>query len=113
MQDNTLNNKKSKGSRGVFIVWFAMAALVLLVLVSSFTLIWRARSEVQTQDHCMVMADAVLKQTILNEERITDAERVLSENDLLLNALAGWCWNWVGEDWEQYENEEDDQHDDC
>ncbi len=102
MQDNTLNNKKSKGSRGVFIVWFAMAALVLLVLVSSFTLIWRARSEVQTQDHCMVMADAVLKQTILNEERITDAERVLSENDLLLNALAGWCWNWVGEDWEQY-----------
>ena len=56
------------------LVWICAAGVILALLVPCFSLIWRDRNRTHTRDECRLLADAILKQSNVEQKRIRKNE---------------------------------------
>ena len=73
------------------LLWILLAALMLAILVPCFSLIWRDRTQTHTKEECRLLADAVLKQSDVEQKRIEKNDQFLHTYLYALNALSGWA----------------------
>ena len=96
---NPLDQLKEQISFGKAAVpWLVLAALMLAILVPCFSLIWRDRTQTHTREECTLLADAVLKQSGVEQNRIQKNDQFLRTYLYALNALSGWAWSYGGTD---------------
>ena len=77
-------------------LWLLVAGLILALLVPCFSLIWRDRNRTHTRDECRLLADAILKQSDVEQKRIQKNEQFLQTYLSALNALSGWAYAYGG-----------------
>ena len=71
---------------------------MMAILVPCFSLIWRERTKTHTKEECTLLADAVLKQSAVEQKRIEKSDQFLETYLCALNALSGWAWAYGGTD---------------
>jgi small conductance mechanosensitive channel len=74
---------------------------MMAILVPCFSLIWRERTKTHTKEECTLLADAVLKQSDVEQKRIEKSDQFLETYLCALNALSGWAWAYGGTDEEE------------
>ena len=79
-----------------FLVWLCASGLILAFLIPCFSLIWRDRNRTHTRDECRLLADAILKQSDVEQKRIQKNEQFLQTYLSTLNALSGWAYAYGG-----------------
>ena len=90
--------KKNNEFLKAVLVWICAAGVILALLVPCFSLIWRDRNRTHTRDECRLLADAILKQSNVEQKRIRKNEQFLQTYLSTLNALSGWAYAYGGTD---------------
>ena len=90
--------KKNNEFLKAVLVWICAAGVILALLVPCFSLIWRDRNRTHTRDECRLLADAILKQSDVEQKRIRKNEQFLQTYLSTLNALSGWAYAYGGTD---------------
>ena len=85
------------------ILWIVLSFCCFLILIFLSSQIWRDRTQARTRDECTMLADAVLKQSVIERRSIWKNNLFHKNYYLSINALAGWAAAYGGTDEEEYD----------
>ena len=85
------------------ILWIVLSFCCFLILIFLSSQIWRDRTQAHTRDECTMLADAVLKQSVIERRSIWKNNLFHKNYYLSINALAGWAAAYGGTDEEEYD----------
>ena len=90
--------KRSERSWKTGALWIAATVLIALVLMPLFDLIWKDRTAEHTRQECELIAEALLKQSVNDEESVSEWLLNMRQVSCDMNALAAWAFIYTGID---------------
>lgn len=97
-RERTAARARQEGILKNGIVWIAAAVVILLVLVPAYRILWADRTQAHTQAECELVADALLKQGINDQETISAWAQTRRQFICSQNAVAAWAYLYGGAD---------------
>ena len=91
--DKKSNSENSQKRISKFVsgaTWLLMAALMSLILIPLFSVIWRDNTKKHTIEECRLIADAVLQKFVVDTQRNKKCDEFMKQFHYDMNAMSGW-----------------------